>query len=83
MDAETARAPIKITPVFRRLAVWGPGLLVMLADTDAGNVVTAAQAGAQWHYRLLPLILAPRPRFTWCRSWRRGSGSSPGAALAN
>jgi len=29
----------------------------MLADTDAGNVVTAAQAGAQWRYRLLPLLL--------------------------
>ena len=39
------------------IAVWGPGLLVMLADTDAGNVVTAAQAGAQWGYRLLPLLL--------------------------
>ena len=37
--------------------VWGPGLLVMLADTDAGNVVTGAQAGAQWGYRLLPLLL--------------------------
>ena len=41
----------------RALAVWGPGLLVMLADTDAGNVVTAAQAGAQSGYRLLPLVL--------------------------
>jgi Mn2+/Fe2+ NRAMP family transporter len=39
------------------MAVWGPGLVVMLADTDAGNVVTAAQAGARWGYRLLPLIL--------------------------
>jgi Mn2+/Fe2+ NRAMP family transporter len=29
----------------------------MLADTDAGNVVTAAQAGAQQRYRLLPLLL--------------------------
>ena len=29
----------------------------MLADTDAGNVVTAAQAGASWGYRLLPLVL--------------------------
>jgi len=29
----------------------------MLADTDAGNVITAAQAGAQWRYRLLPLLL--------------------------
>jgi len=29
----------------------------MLADTDAGNVVTGAQAGAQWGYRLLPELL--------------------------
>ena len=43
--------------IVRALAVWGPGLLVMLADTDAGNVVTAAQAGAQSGYRLLPLVL--------------------------
>lgn len=33
----------------------------MLADTDAGNVVTAAQAGAQWGYRLLPLLLLLTP----------------------
>ena len=33
----------------------------MLADTDAGNVVTAAQAGAQWGYRLLPLVLVLIP----------------------
>ncbi len=38
-------------------AAWGPGLLVMLADTDAGNVVAAAQAGARWSYRLLPLLV--------------------------
>jgi NRAMP (natural resistance-associated macrophage protein)-like metal ion transporter len=47
--------------VFSPLAVWGPGLLVMLADTDAGNVVTAAQAGARWGYRLLPLIVLLTP----------------------
>jgi len=41
----------------RSIAVWGPGLLVMLADTDAGNVVAAAQSGGQWGYRLLPLVL--------------------------
>jgi len=29
----------------------------MLADADAGNVVTAAQGGAMWGYRLLPLVL--------------------------
>ena len=39
------------------MLVWGPGLLVMLADTDAGNVVTGAEAGARWGYRLLPLLL--------------------------
>jgi Mn2+/Fe2+ NRAMP family transporter len=38
-------------------AVWGPGLLVMLADSDAGNVVTAAQAGSVWGFRLVPLLL--------------------------
>ncbi len=32
----------------RKIAwVIGPGIVVMLADTDAGNVVTAAQAGVQ------------------------------------
>ncbi|HVI50646.1 MAG TPA: divalent metal cation transporter [Candidatus Sulfotelmatobacter sp.] len=43
--------------LLRGLTAWGPGLLVMLADCDAGNVVSAAQAGAQWGYRLLPLLL--------------------------
>jgi Mn2+/Fe2+ NRAMP family transporter len=36
----------------------GPGLMVMLADTDAGSLVTAAQSGATWGYAmLLPLAL--------------------------
>jgi Mn2+/Fe2+ NRAMP family transporter len=41
--------------------VWGPGLVVMLADTDAGSLITASQSGAQWGYRMvLPqLILMP------------------------
>ncbi len=35
--------------------------MVMLADTDAGSVITAAQSGAEWGYRLLMLqvILVP------------------------
>lgn len=43
------------------LAVLGPGLVVMLADTDVGSIITAAQSGAQWGYRLLLLqfILMP------------------------
>ncbi len=43
------------------LRVAGPGLVVMLADTDAGSVVTAAQSGAQWGYRLLALQFALIP----------------------
>jgi NRAMP (natural resistance-associated macrophage protein)-like metal ion transporter len=43
------------------IAAWGPGLLVMLADADAGNVVTAAQSGARFGYRLLPLLLGLIP----------------------
>lgn len=39
----------------RFVAVAGPGLVVMLADTDAGSVVTAAQSGAVWGYTLLAL----------------------------
>ncbi|MGL5820875.1 MAG: Nramp family divalent metal transporter [Sarcina sp.] len=43
------------------LATFGPGITVMLADTDAGSIITAAQSGAQWGYRLilLNLILIP------------------------
>ena len=57
MKAETQSNALGAVWFFRSIAVWGPGLLVMLADTDAGNVVTAAQSGAQWGYRLLPLVL--------------------------
>jgi hypothetical protein len=40
------------------LALWGPGLVVMLADTDAGSLITASQSGAQWGYRMvLPQVL--------------------------
>ncbi len=43
------------------LAVWGPGLIVMLADTDAGCLITAAQSGAQWGYAMVApqLVLIP------------------------
>ena len=39
----------------------GPGMLVMLADTDAGSVITAAQSGALYRFGLvLPeLLLIP------------------------
>lgn len=57
MNGEARTNGFGAISLLRAAAVWGPGLLVMLADTDAGNVVTAAQAGAQWGYRLLPLVL--------------------------
>lgn len=43
------------------LAVLGPGLVVMLADTDAGSLIVSAQSGALWGYKLLALqiILIP------------------------
>ncbi len=53
--------PIQKNRLARFLAVAGPGLVVMLADTDAGSVVTAAQSGASWGYRLLWLQLALIP----------------------
>ena len=59
--AEAEPSNLRAASFVRSLAIWGPGLLVMLADTDAGNVVTAAQAGAQWGYRLLPLVLVLIP----------------------
>jgi Mn2+ and Fe2+ transporters of the NRAMP family len=45
----------------RLLAVAGPGMVVMLADTDAGSLVTAAQSGAESGYRLLLLQVVMVP----------------------
>ncbi len=45
-------------PIWIALAVWGPGLMVMLADTDVGSLATAAQSGARFGYAMvLPLVL--------------------------
>lgn len=60
MNAISLRLPNK-SKLLLLLAVLGPGLVVMLADTDAGSVIIAAQSGAQWGYKLLGLqfILIP------------------------
>jgi Mn2+/Fe2+ NRAMP family transporter len=59
---ETASAAVATPRSFFVFMVGiGPGILVMLADSDAGNVVTAAQSGAQWGFRLLPLLLGLIP----------------------
>jgi len=58
--ATTHPTPLK-THWFVFLAALGPGLVVMLADTDVGSIITAAQSGARWGYRLLGLqiLLVP------------------------
>jgi Mn2+/Fe2+ NRAMP family transporter len=43
------------------LAVFGPGLIVMVADNDAGAVSTYTQAGAQYSTHLLWLVLLLLP----------------------
>ncbi|WP_269859181.1 NRAMP family divalent metal transporter [Streptomyces sp. RPT161] len=64
-DAPTATSALP-TPRHRWLglgflALWGPGLVVMLADTDAGSLITASQSGAQWGYKMImpQVILMP------------------------
>jgi len=59
MSATTAAVSARTRHFRAARALWviGPGLMVMLADTDAGSIVTAAQSGASWGYRLLPLEL--------------------------
>lgn len=50
---------------YKRLCLFlmalGPGLIVMLADTDAGSLITAAQSGISWGYKMIALqiILIP------------------------
>jgi Mn2+/Fe2+ NRAMP family transporter len=54
----TGRQRRKHTLSLSLLAVWGPGLIVMLADTDAGSLFTAAQSGSQFGYAMvLPAIV--------------------------
>src|ERR1700730_18393908 len=43
------------------LMVFGPGLIVMVADNDAGAVSTYSQAGAQYGIHLLWVILLLLP----------------------
>ncbi len=62
MNARSVAAPqSRRARLLMFFAVLGPGLVVMLADTDVGSVITAAQSGAQWGYRLLiwQLLLVP------------------------
>lgn len=55
------KKPKKLPFSLAFLSIFGPGIVVMLADTDAGSIIVAAQSGAQWGYKLLLLqfILMP------------------------
>lgn len=59
------KAQFKMKQVWKQIREWlvviGPGLIVMLADTDAGCLITAAQSGNQFGYAMvLPqLVLIP------------------------
>jgi NRAMP (natural resistance-associated macrophage protein)-like metal ion transporter len=45
--------------------IAGPGYMAMLADTDVGSIVTAAQSGARWGYRLLWVQIIFIPVLYW------------------
>ncbi len=47
-------SPMTTADRVRRLALaLGPGMVVMLADSDVSSVVTAAQSGVRWGYKLV------------------------------
>ena len=50
-----------MSPFFIWIMALGPGITVMLADTDAGSIITAAQSGVQWKYSLVlaQILLVP------------------------
>jgi Mn2+/Fe2+ NRAMP family transporter len=60
----------------------GPGLVAMLADTDAGSVITVVQSGAQWGYRLLlpNLLLIPFMFLAQETAMRLALGTEQGVA---
>ena len=59
----------------------GPGLVAMFADTDAGSMITVAQSGAQWGFRLLlpNLIFIPFMFIAQELAMRLGLGARKGA----
>mmetsp|Transcript_11580 Transcript_11580/g.24414 ORF Transcript_11580/g.24414 Transcript_11580/m.24414 type:complete len:448 (-) Transcript_11580:65-1408(-) len=60
-DGEEKSHSSGVTSWFLSWRFIGPGLLVCLADTDAGCLIVAAQSGARWGYSLLLLQVALIP----------------------
>jgi Mn2+/Fe2+ NRAMP family transporter len=59
------------------LTVFGPDLIVMEADDDAGAVSTYVQASAQYGTRLLSILLLLLPVPYLFRRWWYASESPP------
>ncbi len=58
MSVVEERVRVPRLRLWQILAVFGPGIIVQLANTDAGCVITAAQSGARWGYAMIvPQIL--------------------------
>jgi Mn2+/Fe2+ NRAMP family transporter len=53
-----AAGPRSRSVLLRFLAVLGPGIIVLFADTEAGSITTAAVSGAQFGMKLVLLQLA-------------------------
>ena len=56
-NPQTLVVPRGRNPLWRYLAVAGPGLVVAFADTEAGSITTAATSGAQFGMKLVLLQL--------------------------
>src|SRR6202165_3680758 len=54
---QTLAVPRGRNPLWRYLAVAGPGPIVPFADTEAGSITTAATSGAQFGMKLVLLQL--------------------------
>ena len=57
IDEETGSRPGLRRRLITFLAIMGPGLIVMVGDNDAGGVSTYAQAGQNYGYSLLWVLL--------------------------
>jgi Mn2+/Fe2+ NRAMP family transporter len=80
-DAEKLRS--RGVPFWRKvLAACGPGLMVCLADTDGGGLITAAQSGAEWRYKLVGLQLALSPVLFCAQDLTLRIGLTRGMGLA-
>jgi Mn2+/Fe2+ NRAMP family transporter len=77
---EDTRARDRRLLIIALFAVWGPGLVVMLADTDVGSLVTAAQSGTQFGYRMIlpQVILMPILYFVQEMTIRLGIATGKG-----